>query len=117
VQPNIHAFPVNDTEFRTFVLDVLKTLGSDEQGGNFDVDEVEGRVNERYRNVQIVVRDQSSSYDLVPVWYAYRDGRVRTDDARRERLYESLSKAREVVGQASDAMEHSRATARRAGYR
>jgi len=98
-------------------IDAAVAAAEADDDGPLDIDVVEERINERYRNAHIVVRDHFSAYELMPVWYAYRDGRVRPFDAQRERLYASLDRAREVLEQSDAAIEHSRAAARSAGYR
>jgi hypothetical protein len=117
MRPEIHSFPVSDVAFRAAVmraLDVVLTPGG-ESGDEIESMRVAVRV--RYPNVQIVRRDEMSGYETRPVWYAFRDGRVRPRDPQRERLYESLSRARETIDHSYDALEHSQRAARSAGYR
>ena len=83
-------------------------------------DEIESTrqlVRANYPNVQIVPRDEMSGYETSPVWYAFRDGRVRPRDPDRERLYASLTSARETIDRSRIALEHARRVARSADCR
>ena len=83
----------------------------------FAIESTRELVREGYPNVQIVRRDEMSGYETSPVWYAFRDRRVRPRDPERERLYASLASARETTDRSREVLEHARRAARSAGYR
>jgi len=117
MRPEVHSFPVSDIAFRTAVLRAVDRVFVDALTSGDEIEGVRKLARENYPNVQIVRRDEMSGYETSPVWYAFRDGRVRPRDPDRERLYSSLSSARETIDKSTNALEHARRAARSAGYR
>jgi len=50
------------------------------------------------------------------IWYAYRDGRIRTWNVQRERLYALLATSRRTAAESESVIERSWETARRAKF-
>jgi hypothetical protein len=117
VRPEVHSFPVSDTAFRTAVLRAVDRVLTEALAPGDEIESTRELLRQAYPNVQIVRRDDMSGYETSPVWYAFRDGRVRPRDPDRERLYSSLSSARETIDKSTDALEHAKRAARSAGYR
>lgn len=111
---DVHCYPTSDEDFATFVNDVVHAHASIPTARLMA--DIETDVRRLYPNAQFVARDEFGGYDTDPVWYAYRDGRIRAANPQRERLYASLSRARTTVEKADEALDESRETARRAGY-
>jgi hypothetical protein len=116
MRPEIHSFPVSDVAFRVAVIRALDAVYAGFAADD-EIESIRAAVRARYPNVQIVPRDEMSGYETRPVWYAFRDGRVRPRDPDRERLYAALSRARETIDHSYEALEHSERTTRSAGYR
>jgi len=108
---------VSDAAFRAVVLKAVDRVTGDGAESADEIGATQDLVRAAYPNVQIVGRDEMSGYETRPVWYAFRDGRVRPRDDERERLYASLGRARETLDRSGEALEHARRTARSAGYR
>jgi len=118
MRPEVHSFPVSDIAFRTAVLRAVdRVLTDDASASGDEIESTRELLRQAYPNVQLVRRDEMSGYETSPVWYAFRDGRVRPRDPDRERLYSSLSSARETIDKSTNALEHARRAARSAGYR
>src|SRR5262245_37236045 len=81
-----------------------------------------------WRRTQAILRRSypnahiSSQSDLAKVvqwdrlWYAYRDGRIRTRNVQRERLYALLATSRRTAAESESVIERSWETARRAKF-
>jgi hypothetical protein len=117
MKPEVHSFPVSDAAFRAVVLNAVDRVAVDDFDSGDEIENARVLVRRTYPNVQIVRRDEMSDYEARPVWYAFRDGRVRPRDPERERLYASLNRARETLDRSSETLEHSRRAMRDAGYR
>jgi hypothetical protein len=111
-------FPRSDAALRRDVEAVLREVGGPPEERT-TATLVERRLRSVYRNIQIRPRDSLGGYadDPTAVWYVYRDGRVRSPDQLRERLYAVLAQARQTRDAAERALERSLAAARVAGYR
>ena len=114
MRPEILAFPVDDSVFRADVargLDALAEAGDDNRYPS--PDDLAALLRHSYRNVTISVRgDLGSLGALGPVWYVFRDRRVRVGDARRDRLYGALATARSAVADSARILDRSRAATR-----
>ncbi|MEJ7749246.1 MAG: hypothetical protein WKF56_08075 [Candidatus Limnocylindrales bacterium] len=92
--PSIRAFPAADRAFAEAVrraVDEARASGATDLSGT-----TQQIVRFLYPNTTIVV--QEAMAQLIPGqvnWYAYRDGRVRATDERRERL---LNRANDDIG-------------------
>src|SRR3954452_1964965 len=118
MRPEVHSFPVADSAFRVAVLAALKAaLIDDGEAPPPDLDAAQTAIRERYPNALLVPRDDMGGYETRPVWYAFRDGRVRPRSDDRERLYASLTRARESTERAEEVLNRSAKVAREAGYR
>jgi hypothetical protein len=117
VTRDVITFPARDAAFEKLVDELVSRLRGPDDDLEPHTDALLAALRVNYRNVAIARRSQLSSYDETTVWYVFRDGRVRTEDAQRERLYQSLSQARDVVGRANAALAGAHQAAREAGYR
>ncbi len=114
----IVVFPRSDVTLRRDVEAALRDVEGPPEA-RATVTLVERRLRRVYRNIQIHLRDSLGGYDDDPtaVWYVYRDGRVRSPNELRERLYAVLADARETTRSTQRALERSLGAARVAGYR
>lgn len=105
----IRIFPAKDDVFRRAVDSAINEMKDvDDRDANAFRAVVERHLRRHYRNVQIHERDGLGTLlESNVVWYVYRDGRVRNDDERRDRLYEALSRARSAIADSERAMERS----------
>ena len=113
----VRAFPATDQAFADAAGDaLLEALEAREALATIH-DVVEKRLRGAYRNARIHVQDDLGH--LGPgetVWYAYRDGRIRENDPRRERLYTVVAAARRTVEESKVVLGRSREASRAAGY-
>ncbi len=115
--PDVRTFPAADHAFATEVEAALdRAIGR-------TADEVDAaRVLEaelRHVHPRAVVRPQSDLGGIPgrrPVWYVYRDGRLRPTSPASERLYAALGRARMLRSRSAQAMTTARSLAREAGY-
>ncbi len=72
-----------------------------------------------YRLIEIVIQEDLAhlSVDPTRTWYIYRDGRIRTPNRQRDRLYAALASARQAVDESGHVLDDAQAAARIAGYR
>lgn len=114
----LRVYPTSDPNFRADVERAVATLppGSPDAALR---EQLKARLREWYRVCDVVGQDEIAhmSVDPTRTWYVYRDGRIRTTDGRRERLYDALASARRSVDASERLMEDSSAVAREAGYR
>ena len=114
----VRSFPAGDRDFADATGEALEQARADAVEPATFRDLVEQRLRASYRNARIHAQDQFADLgngDIV--WYAYRDGRVRTNDPSRERLYTAFAMARRTVRESQVALEHARDVTRVAGYR
>lgn len=96
--PRVLVFPADDVALRREVEASLAatdpTLPDDAR-----VAAVEQHLRRWYRSVRIRTRDPFGGYpdDPTPVWYVYRDGRIRRRNPGLERLYVAMGQARETI--------------------
>ena len=112
----VKAFPSTDGVFARDVavaIEAVLTHAPDDD----PVPVVEGLLHRSYPNVRI--HHQTELARLVEwddIWYAYRDGRIRTPSSERDRLYALLSAARRTADDSSEILERSRSIARHAKF-
>jgi hypothetical protein len=72
-----------------------------------------------YRLIEVVIQEDLAhlSVDPTRTWYIYRDGRIRTPNRQRDRLYAALASARQSVDESGHVLDDAQAAARIAGYR
>ena len=113
----IHSFPASDQDFASATGDALADAVSRRVAPETLREVVEQGLRAAYRNARIHVQDELGHLGAAEViWYAYRDGRIREVDARRERLYSVVAAARRTMRESEVAMNHSREITRAAGY-
>lgn len=111
-------FPSADQSFREDVERAREHLPT-EGTPNERRDRMLAELRHWYRAVEIVFQDELAQLDLHPLttWYVYRDGRVRPEDDRRERLYAAMASARRTCDASRTVLADARVVARAAGYR
>lgn len=112
----VRTFPVGDDAFRDEVTRAVSEVMRSSAARGDATEAAAAIVRRTYRNVVITARAPIGGLNETPVWYAFRDKRVRPRDPNRERLYASLSSARDAARKADDLMEKSLDTAKRAGF-
>jgi hypothetical protein len=107
--PELRIFPATDKIFRASaeaVLRDLEMMASDD----YPVSEADlvSTLRHLYPNVSVRARDELGEVGEHRVsWYVYRDGRIRPDDWRRDRLYGALAQARAAVIDSGKTIERS----------
>jgi hypothetical protein len=107
--PELRIFPATDKTFRASAETVLRDL---EMMASDDYPVSEGdlvcTLRHLYPNVSVHAREELGEVGEHRVtWYVYRDGRVRPDDWRRDRLYGALAQARAAVADSGKTLERS----------
>jgi DNA primase large subunit len=107
--PELRIFPATDKTFRASAETVLRDL---EMMASDDYPISEGdlvsTLRQLYPNVSVHARDELGEIGQHRVtWYVYRDGRVRPDDWRRDRLYRARAQARAAVADSGNTIERS----------
>ena len=105
---NVKTFPAVD---RQFAAEADRVLG--EFGEVFAPEWAEAALSSlrrAYPNATFRWRDDLAGYSG-RVCYVFRDGRVRPDDARRERLYNALARSRELRGESGKVVAEALRTA------
>jgi hypothetical protein len=114
VKPELRVFPPHDQQFRGEVeraVGELSLLKADDETP-MDPGALVKLVRPHYPNVSIHTRtDLGSVGNSRTVWYVFRDRRVRSDDWRRDRLYDALARARAVISDSRSAIGRSRSAA------
>jgi hypothetical protein len=113
----LHVYPAADSTLKTDVEREFASL----PGGVPDAALRElllQRLRPWYRLIEIVIQEDLAhlSVDPTRTWYIYRDGRIRTPNRRRDRLYAALASARQSVDESGHVLEDAQAAARIAGY-
>src|SRR4051794_20483252 len=114
--PRVLVFPADDVALRREVEAALvatdAALPEDAR-----IAAVEKHLRTWYRSVQIRTRDPFGGYpdDPTPVWYVYRDGRIRHRNPGLERLYAAIGDARETIRLSESAIESARSVLKVAG--
>jgi hypothetical protein len=114
----LQAYPTRDASFACDVGQALETVWSEgeyAEASALDVEAVvQGRLRARYPNATVHAQDPFARLrDPQLILYAYRDGRIRPEDPRRERLYRALAEARSTSSQAAAVMRDSMSVAAR----
>jgi hypothetical protein len=113
----VRSFPATDKDFADATGDELAKAVAAQADPLTLHEVVEERLRSAYRNARIRVQDELGhlgSQEII--WYAYRDGRIRESDARRERLYSVVADARRTVREAEAVLGRARAVSRAAGF-
>jgi hypothetical protein len=113
----VRSFPASDREF-------ADAAGVALEGAQADSDDlatlravVERRLCETYPNARVHAQDELAGLAIQDVvWYAYRDGRIRSADPSRERLYTAFAAARRTVQESEAALRHAQDVTRLAGF-
>ena len=113
----LQAYPTRDASFARDVGEALDTVWSEVEYAEASALEVEavvqGRLRSRYPNATVHAQDPFARLrDPQLILYAYRDGRIRPEDPRRERLYRALAEARSTSSQTAAVMRDSMSVAR-----
>jgi hypothetical protein len=114
---HVLVFPADDVALRAEFHRAFAEVSADLPEAR-QIADIEDRLRRWYRSVEIRPRDPLGGYDddPTPVWYVYRDGRIRARNERLERLYGALATARTTVRASEDAIGQARDVARRARY-
>jgi hypothetical protein len=116
MQPIIRCFPSQDRRFADEVQRACDAVHA-QPPTDGAVERVVDQVRRTYPNMTIQQQDDFGTVlARRPVWYAYRDGRVKADDWRRERLYAALVQARTVVMDSERILSDCQSTTRTAGF-
>jgi hypothetical protein len=96
---SLQAYPARDASFAREVHDVINAVSTEEEYDEARIGDLEAvvqaRLRNRYPNAIIHAQDPFARLrDPDVMLYAYRDGRIRPEDPRRERLYRALQIAR-----------------------
>ncbi len=93
----VRPYPVRDRAFAVEVSEAIESVAADLALDDELAELVEARLRHTYPNAVVRVQQPLAKLlDPVGTVYAYRDGRIRPEDLRRERLYQALSDARET---------------------
>jgi len=112
VRPEVKIFPPQDDDFRGEVEHALSQLTAAPVESAPEPRDLVALVCGHYPNVSIASRDEFGTLGSTRVvWYVFRDHRIRSDDARRERLYGALARARNMVSDSNRALGRSRSAA------
>jgi hypothetical protein len=108
----LQAYPTRDASFARDVGEALDTVWSEVQYAEASALDVEAvvqrRLRARYPNATVHAQDPFARLrDPQLILYAYRDGRIRPEDPRRERLYRALAEARSTSSQTAAVMRDS----------
>lgn len=118
MRPEVHAFPASDEAFAADVGDALNRVFTQaDVPDDRAMEAVTELLRGRYPNTEISPRTEAGGYGVRPVWYAFRDGRIRKTDPVRERLYESLRRARRSMADSEELMRRVERSVHRAGFR
>src|SRR3712207_4461950 len=105
MRPDVQTFPTSDSVFRAEVERAVGDAYARDERGEDALESVTDRLRRHFPNVVLRVRDEMGGLGTpVPVWYAYRDGRVRREDWRRERCYGALADARKSIAESARAI-------------
>ena len=95
----LQAYPARDPSFARDVHDIVDQVTAEVGYADTPLGDLEAvvqeRVRRRYPNATVHAQDPFARLrDPDVMLYAYRDGRIRVEDPRRERLYRALANAR-----------------------
>lgn len=76
--------------------------------------ELEHALRRWYPLLTVVVQDDFGSIEPDPVWYVFRDGRVRQAKGWRDEMYQAMFAARDIASSSRDAIDRSRESLARA---
>ena len=111
---SLQAYPVRDRSFAREVLDAVDRVTTEPSYDDAPLGDleavVEARVRGRYPNATVHAQDPFARLrDPDVMLYAYRDGRIRVEDPRRERLYRALADARTTCNESRRIVDESEA--------
>jgi hypothetical protein len=113
----VRCFPSADHAFARAAHEALETIQGRSGARATLQAAVDGELRTIYPNSRIVAQDVMATIGQpVVIWYAYRDGRVRKPDPRRDRIYAAVATARDTVKDSRAVMDNSRSIARSAGF-
>jgi hypothetical protein len=106
---DLRVFPASDRTFRADVEGAIAGLQAlAPEGLPVTGDDLATALRHLYPNVQVRSRDELGEVGQHRNgWYVFRDGKVRPDDWRRDRLYVALARARSAVTDSGRALERS----------
>jgi hypothetical protein len=111
---SVATFPSEDKRFHQAV--VAAFLAEGQATGPEVGERVARRIRSVYRGAVIQLQHPFAQLGGVDVWYAFRDGRVRANNVKLERLYEALSVAQDTARESEQRMEKAGAIAVAAGF-
>ena len=111
---SLQAYPARDASFARDVHDAVDRITAEPAFDDAPLGELEAivqaRVRGSYPNATIHAQDPFARLrDPDVMLYAYRDGRIRIEDPRRERLYRALADARTTCGESRRIVDESEA--------
>jgi hypothetical protein len=111
---SLQAYPARDASFAREVHDVIDAVSAEAAYDDARIGDLEAvvqaRLRDRYPNATVHAQDRFAQLrDPDVMLYAYRDGRIRVEDPRRERLYRALADARVIQGESRRIVGESKA--------